>query len=62
LFAPEVLEKISLDKHGMRLKTRLKLLLLSIILILLALSQPTLDKGEIKIKKHLSDLVVAMDM
>jgi Ca-activated chloride channel family protein len=54
LFAPEVLEKISLDKHVMRLKTRLKLLLLSIILILLALSQPTLDKGEIKIKKHLS--------
>jgi len=62
LFAPEVLEKISLDKYGMRLKTRLKLLLLSIILILLALSQPTLDKGEVKIKKHLSDLVVAMDM
>ncbi|CAB5496023.1 hypothetical protein THERMOT_436 [Bathymodiolus thermophilus thioautotrophic gill symbiont] len=62
LFAPEVLEKISLNKHGMRLKTRLKLLLLSIILILLALSQPTLDKGEIKIKKQLSDLVVAIDM
>ncbi|CAC9557966.1 hypothetical protein [uncultured Gammaproteobacteria bacterium] len=62
LFAPEVLEKISLDKHGMRLKTRLKLLLSSIILILLALSQPTLDKGEVKIKKHLSNLVVAIDM
>jgi Ca-activated chloride channel family protein len=31
LFAPEVLEKISLDKHGMRLKTRLTLLLATVI-------------------------------
>ncbi|MDC9715446.1 MAG: VWA domain-containing protein [Gammaproteobacteria bacterium] len=62
LFAPEVLEKISLNKDRITPKTRLKLLLLSIILIVLALSQPTLKKGEVKIKQHLSDLVVAIDM
>lgn len=62
LFAPEVLEKISLNKHRTTLKTRLRLMLLASLLMLIALSQPTLNQGTIKIKKHLSDLVVAIDM
>ena len=62
LFAPEVLEKISLNKHRTTVKTRLRLMLLASLLIFIALSQPTLNKGNIKIKKHLSDLVVAIDM
>ncbi|ALE53148.1 hypothetical protein SP60_08090 [Candidatus Thioglobus autotrophicus] len=62
LFSPEVLEKISLNKHKISTKTRLRLLLLSASLIIIALSQPTLTEGEVKVNKRLSDLVVAIDM
>ncbi len=62
LFAPEVLAKISLNNHKISTKARLRLLLLSMILILIALSKPTFENGEIKINKRLSDLVVAIDM
>lgn len=62
LFSAEVLEKISLNNHKISTKIRLRLLLLSMILILIALSKPTLESGEIKVNKRLSDLVVAIDM
>ncbi len=62
LFSAEVLEKISLNRHKTTTKARLKLLLISLMLLLLALSQPTLKEGEIKLNKHLSDIVVAIDM
>lgn len=62
LFSPEVLEKISLNKHKISTKTRLRLLLLSTSLMIIALSQPTLTEGEVKVNKRLSDLVVAIDM
>ncbi|RUA06090.1 MAG: hypothetical protein DSY43_02840 [Gammaproteobacteria bacterium] len=62
LFAPDVLEKISFNKHKISIKTRLRFLLLAIVLILIALSRPTLEAGEVKIKKYSSDLIVAIDM
>ena len=62
LFSAEVLEKISLNNQKISTKIRLRLLLLSMILILIALSKPTLESGEIKVNKRLSDLVVAIDM
>ncbi len=62
LFSAAVLEKISLNNHKISTKTRLRLLLLSMALILIALSRPTLEHGEIKISKQLSDVVVAIDM
>ena len=62
LFSPEVLEKISLNNHKISTKTRLRLLLLSMVFIIITLSRPTLDYGEIKVNKRLSDLVVAIDM
>jgi len=62
LFSAEVLKKISLNNHKISTKVRLRLLLLSMSLILIALSQPTLTEGEIKVNKSFSDLVVAVDM
>lgn len=62
LFSAEVLNKISLNNHKISTKTRLRLLLLSMLLILLALSRPTLEAGEIKLNKQLSDVVIAIDM
>ena len=62
LFSAEVLEKISLNNHKISTKVRLRLLLLSMIFILIALSKPILVSGEIKVNKRLSDLVVAIDM
>ena len=62
LFSAEVLEKISLNNHKTSTKTRLRLLLLSMILVIISLARPSLDSGEIKINKQLSDLIVAIDM
>ncbi len=62
LFSPEVLEKISLNNHKISTKTRLRLLSLSMVFIIIALGRPTLNYGEIKVNKRLSDLVVAIDM
>jgi Ca-activated chloride channel homolog len=62
LFSPAVLEKISLNNHKISTKTRLKLLLLSMVLMIVALSKPALESGEIKLNKQLSDIVVAIDM
>ncbi len=62
LFSAEVLAKISLNNHKTLTKTRLKLLLLSMVLILIALSRPTLESGEIKVSKQLSDIIIAIDM
>jgi len=62
LFSAGVLEKISLNNHKTSTKTRLRMILVSIMLVLVALSRPTLDNGEIKVNKRLSDLVVAIDM
>lgn len=62
LFAPEVLEKICLNKHSSTLKMRLRFLLLAVILILLSLSQPILKESEVKVRKYSSNLVIAIDM
>ncbi|SMM99726.1 BatB [uncultured Candidatus Thioglobus sp.] len=62
LFAPEVLAKITVNKHAISPKIRLKFLLLSMILMLVALGRPSLLSGEIEVKRKLSDLVVAIDM
>ncbi|SMN11823.1 TPR domain protein in aerotolerance operon [uncultured Candidatus Thioglobus sp.] len=62
LFAPEVLAKITVNKRTILVKTRLKLLLLSMLLMLLALGRPSLLSGEIEVKRKLSDLVIAIDI
>jgi len=62
LFSTAVLTKISLNHHKISTKTRLRLLLLSMALIIVALSKPALESGEIKLNKQLSDVIVAIDM
>lgn len=62
LFAPKVLEKISVNQSKFSTKNRLRLMLLAIILMLVAFSKPALNDGEIKIKSYSSDLLVAIDM
>ncbi|MDG2395767.1 VWA domain-containing protein [Candidatus Thioglobus sp.] len=62
LFSTAVLAKISLNNHKISTKTRLRLLLLSMALMIVALSKPALESGEIKLNKQLSDVIVAIDM
>lgn len=62
LFSPTVLAKISLNNHKISTKARLRLLLLSMALMIVALSKPALENGEIKLNKQLSDVIVAIDM
>jgi Ca-activated chloride channel family protein len=61
-FSKEVLEKISVSKHSSSPALRLKLLILSIIFMIFAISRPVINNGEVELEKQLSELIIAVDI
>jgi Ca-activated chloride channel family protein len=61
-FSKEVLEKISVSKHSSSPVLRLKLLILSIIFMIFAISRPVINNGEVELEKQLSELIIAVDI
>jgi Ca-activated chloride channel family protein len=61
-FSKEMLELMLKGSTGMRKRTRVILLNLSLILGIVALARPVIDRGEIKVKEEFRDIVVAFDL
>jgi Ca-activated chloride channel family protein len=61
-FSKEVLEKISVSKHSSSPALRLKLLIVSVIFMIFAISRPVINNGEVELEKQLSELIIAVDI
>ncbi len=61
-FSKELLKKMQRAKSGLSKRTRVLLLSFSLLLVIISLARPVIDKGEIKVKSEFIDLVVAFDI
>lgn len=61
-FSDELYKKMVVKGGGLSKRVRKILYLLSLAFVILALSRPYLDNGEIKVKKRVSNLIVAFDI
>lgn len=61
-FSKEILEKLEFGKSGFSKRVRDILLIASSFFIIIALSRPIIDNGEIKVKSSFIDVVVGMDI
>ncbi|MEA1917533.1 MAG: VWA domain-containing protein [Campylobacterota bacterium] len=61
-FSDEVLEKLRVNTNMMTLKARNGLFLLIIVLFIVAISQPVLEDGKVKVEAKSADIMVALDI
>jgi Ca-activated chloride channel family protein len=61
-FSKHVLEKIQVSSGSSSPNNRLKILLVSLAFMLIALANPQIQNGEVKVEKQSSDLIVAIDI
>ncbi len=62
LFTKELLSKMILKRRGLSKRIRNTLLIFSLILAVLAIARPVIEKGEIKVKASKIDVVTAFDI
>ncbi len=62
IFSKDILKKISTNAKGFSQRVRAILMVISLALLIIALSRPQLDNGEIKVKGQSKSLVVAIDI
>ncbi len=62
VFSPEIYSKLSQNKRAMPQGIRLTLFVLALILMIIALAQPVIEKEKIKLNQKAIDIIVAMDI
>lgn len=61
-FSKELLDKLSVNKNSLGKTTRNILLFISLILFVIALGRPVMDKKELDLKQKLIPIVIALDL
>ena len=61
-FNPDILKKLTINKGALSRKVRIFLQFIAIFLMIVALSRPVLEKGEVQVKKKNIDIVAAIDI
>ena len=61
-FSDEVMDKLRVNSNSLTLKARNALFFLAGVLIILALAQPVLEGGKVKVKSTSADILIALDI
>ncbi|MEA3522675.1 MAG: VWA domain-containing protein [Campylobacterota bacterium] len=61
-FSKEVLEKLQVHSNTLTMKARNALFFIMFALIIIALAQPVIEDGKVKIKAKSSDIMIALDI
>ncbi len=61
-FAPEIIAKLRVHSKRMGLKARNILFLLMSVLLVIALAQPVIEQGKVKVQAKSADIVIALDI
>ncbi len=62
VFSPKVLERIKVEGSGLSNRVRNSILFLAIFFMIIAMSEPYIDKGETRVKLSGLEIVVALDI
>lgn len=62
LFSDEVLAKLRVQSNALTLRARNGLFLLMFVMMILALAQPVIEEGKVKVQAKSADIMVALDI
>ncbi len=61
-FSQEVLEKLQVNSHTLTMRARNGLFFVMFVLIIIALAQPSIENGKVKVKAKSADIMIALDI